>query len=225
MTETGLPAAADWSRFDPCDARNLLERAGWRLLAAGDWAVVLADPSRNLAVRISPFELAYQHFVGLCVRLAGNAFVPRIDFACPLSGGGHLTVMELLTSREVPDDDAPDPIWSRADDADIASLRSEVERVDEANQATVPWWGGIDVKADHWMVAADGQLKLIDPFYVAGARLFGAAQDDYEAFCEVIPASHHRHMLAIPHFSQSYAADELVALRAATRLQPSCLRS
>ena len=206
----------DWGLLDHCGARNLLEREGWRFVAAGDWAVVLADPAGLLAARISAFELAYQHFVSLCERMAGNRWLPAIHRAVDLEGGGHLTVMELLTPRQVPDDDSADPVWSLTDDADLGALRREVERVDLANRQQVAWWGGVEVKGEHFMTAEDGQLKLVDPFYVAGAVLFGAVLEDYAQFCSVLPPSRHRYMLQIPHFSEAYASDQLRALRAAT---------
>lgn len=201
-----------WSLLDHCGVRNVLERDGWRYVAAGDWAIVLADPTDRYAARISPFEPAYQHFVALCRRLPSNRWLPKIWDAADLEGGGHVTVMERLTPRVVPDDDAPDPLWS-SNAADLVDVRHEVERIDRACRSAVPWWGGLDVRADHFMLDRTGQLKLVDPFYVAGVDLFGAAQSDYREFCKILPADRRRYMLQIPHFSQPYAADQLAALR------------
>lgn len=63
------------------------------------------------------------------------------------------------------------------------------------------------------MLDRHGQLKLVDPFYVAGHRLSDAALSNYAEFCRVLPANRRRYMLQVPHFSQPYAADQLAALR------------
>lgn len=201
-----------WSLHDHCGVRNALEREGWRFLAAGDWAVVLADPTKQYAARISPFELAYQQFVELCQRHPSNRWLPTIHAATDLEGGGHATVMELLTARAVAEGDQPDPVWS-SDEPDLKAVRRDVERTDAECRTTVPWWGGVDVKAEHFMLDRAGQLKLVDPFYVAGSDLVGAALSDYAEFCRVLPPDRRRYMLQIPHFSQPYAADDLAALR------------
>lgn len=115
-------ATTQWSLLDHCGVRNALERDGWRFVAAGDWAVVLRDRTSRYAARISPFELAYQHFVDLCRRYPSNRWLPEIYAATDLEGGGHVTVMELLTSRTVPDDDRPDPVWA-SEASDLAEVR------------------------------------------------------------------------------------------------------
>lgn len=207
----------DWPLLDHCGARNLLERKQWRYVAAGDWAVVLTDPGNNLAARISPFERAYQYSVRLCRDLVGNPWLPRMYFATELEGGGYLSVLDLLTPRDLPDDDAPEPAWNRTDDPDLSALRAEVNRVHAANRQTVPWWGVLDVKAGHFMLGSDGHLKLIDPFGLDGSSLYGAARDDYAAFAKIIPAAEHRYMLQIPRFSERYMAEFLTDLRSSVQ--------
>lgn len=211
-----LLTSIDWPQLDHCGARNLLERHGWRFLAAGDWAVVLGDPERRWAARISPFELAQQHFVELCRRLPDNPYLPAIILAADLDGGGHLTIMERLTSRDGPDGDEPDPLWESAD-PELRAVRAEAERIDHECRTSVPWWGGLDVKSSHVMTAADGSARLVDLCYVDGGRLSAAASADYAAFCRVVPPERHRHLLQLPHFSQPYAREQLRRLRAVMR--------
>lgn len=206
----------DWPEFDHCGARNLLERHGWRFIAAGDWAVVLGDPDKRWAARISPFELAQQHFVELCQRLRDNPYTPEIIVSADLDGGGHLTIMERLSERDLPDSDEPDPLWSSAD-PELRILRAEVERVDQECRSSVPWWGGLDVKSAHFLTAADGSIRLVDPFFVDGGALTAAARDNYAAFCRILPPERRRHLLQIPHFSQPYAREQLAELRTALR--------
>lgn len=206
----------DWPLLDHCGVRNALERGGWRFAAAGDWAVVLGDPTGRYAARISPFEHAYQYFVELCHRHRGNQWLPSIHAATDLAGGGHLTVMELLTPRQIPDDDHPDPVWS-SNAPGLAAVRVDVERTYADCKAHVRWWGSLDVKPAHFMLDTRGQLKLVDPFGLAGAELYGFAQSDYPSFCKLMPTEQRRHMLQIPHFSQPYAATQLRALQTVIR--------
>lgn len=214
MSECVDGLAPHWPLLDHCGARNLLERKQWRYVAAGDWAVVLADPGGTLAARISPFERAYQYFIGLCRELAGHPWLPQTYFATELEGGGYLSVTDLLTPRDLPDTDAPEPAWNRTDDADLNALRAEVNRIHAANRETVPWWGVLDVKAGHFMLGSDSHLKLVDPFGLDGASLYAAARDDYAAFVDLIPAAEHKYMLQIPRFSEHYMAEFLTELRA-----------
>ncbi|GAB3758167.1 hypothetical protein [Microlunatus parietis] len=222
MDSVFLPADVDdWSLLDHCGVRNALERDGWRFVAAGDWAVVLGDPTGRYAARISPFERAYQYFVELCRRHPGNRWLPTIHAATNLAGGGHLTVMELLTPRHIPDDDHPDPVWS-SDDSDLATVRADVERTYADCKANVQWWGSLDVKPAHFLLDSEGQLKLVDPFGLAGAELYGMAESDYPSFCKLVPTDERRYMLQIPHFSQSYAAPLLRTLRAVISAHDAC---
>lgn len=125
-------------------------------------------------------------------------------------------MLDLLAPRELPDDDAPAEFWDESDDADLVALRAGLERVDRQNRENhVPWWGGIDVKAGHFMLGADGRLKLIDPFFVDGAALYATARNDYSGFVRQIPVTRHKYMLQIPRFSEGYMAPTLAALRAA----------
>lgn len=213
MSIAGL-RSIDWAALDHCGARNLLERDGWRYISAGDWAVVLADPAGLLAARISPFEPAFGYYTDLCDRLAGNTWLPTIYLASTLEGGGQLAVMDLLRARELPDADATAPEWLNEDD-DLVALRTEICRIDAVNRQNVAWWGVLDVKAAHFMLGHDGHLKLIDPFGLDGHAMCAAAIADHAAFSRIVPLDRHRYLLQLPHFSQSYAAEQRKALRAA----------
>ncbi len=205
----------DWSALDHCGARHLLERAGWRYVGAGDWAVALADPAGMLAARVSPFEPAFGYYTDLCYRLAGNSWLPTMYFDSPLEGGGQLAVMDLLRSRDLPDDDTTAPEWLDDADDDLVGLRAEIHRLNAVNRQNVAWWGVLDVKAGHFMLGRDGHLKLIDPFGLDGHAMCAAAIADHAAFSRIVPPDRHRYLLQLPHFSQSYAAEQRKALRAA----------
>src|SRR5882757_6352650 len=90
----------DWPALNHHLARAHLDRLGWPACGEGDWAYALRSPSGRLAARVSPFELAYGYFVQLCQSSADNQYLPRIELATQLEGGGHLTVLEYLHSAE-----------------------------------------------------------------------------------------------------------------------------
>jgi hypothetical protein len=62
----------------------------------GDWAYAYRSPSGRLVARVDPFEPGYKYFVDLCERCPDNRYVPRMDLATELEGGGHLAVLEHL---------------------------------------------------------------------------------------------------------------------------------
>ncbi|QDP97127.1 hypothetical protein FOE78_15400 [Microlunatus elymi] len=213
----------DWPSLNHAEVRQLLEDRGWRLLGSGDWARALVDNSGEVVARISAFEPAYGYFVDLCRRLAGNPWLPRIHLATELEGGGHLALMERLRPRDL-DPEGPDagasidPLWCDPSDPYLRKLKQELENLDAMNRAEVPWWGGLDLKPDHFMIAADARLKLVDPLYVAGEQLYAAARDNYPEFCRIIPPERHRYLLQIAIFDQPDVAADLPALRQATGL-------
>jgi hypothetical protein len=62
----------------------------------GDWAVALRSPEGALAVRVCPFDPAYWAFVDLCRECAGNRWLPRIELAAGLEGGGSVVFLEFV---------------------------------------------------------------------------------------------------------------------------------
>ena len=65
-----------------------LATEGWVPCGVGDWAVALRSPEGTLAARVCLFDPAYWAFVDLCRECAGNRWLPGIELAAGLEGGG-----------------------------------------------------------------------------------------------------------------------------------------
>ncbi|WP_217200534.1 hypothetical protein [Streptomyces buecherae] len=117
--DPATPAHADlapladhpWTRGTHRDATAHLVRLGWTPCGVGDWAVGLRSPSGHLAARVCPFDPAYAAFLDLCRRCDGNPYLPRVERAEALDGGGTMTVMEFLRPVEAPVADAVRRQW------------------------------------------------------------------------------------------------------------------
>jgi AcrR family transcriptional regulator len=59
-------------------------------MRGSDWAVALRSPEGTLVARVCPFDQAYWAFVDLCRECAGNRWLPRIELAAGLEGGGSV---------------------------------------------------------------------------------------------------------------------------------------
>lgn len=210
----GLP----WSTLGHRSATARLRALGWDPYAEGDWALVYRSPGGSLVARVSPFEPAYGWFVELCRRCPGNPYLPRIELATELEGGGQLTVLEHLHQAE---HDVAAEFLRRFDDppaadADLRALRAEVDAIQTHCRATVRHWGDLDLDVDeHVLTGADGRPKLIDPFFVAGEKLFGELLTDPDAFLSALPPEWRRYLFDLPHFGRDYAAADLRRYRAA----------
>ena len=60
-----------------------------------DWAVALRSPEGTVVARVCPFDPAYWAFVDLCRECAGNRWLPRIELAADLEGGGSVFFLEF----------------------------------------------------------------------------------------------------------------------------------
>lgn len=171
-------------------ARTALEAAGWRQVGTGDWAWALADPSDELAVRITPFDPGYLMFASDCLRGPSNRWLPRISEIAPLQRDGYL----LLMARLWPADEAaasafcaalgiandtghpppkPGP-FEGSDHPDIAALRTRIRRLLADGAARYRLWAGSDIRAGDVMADAHGALKLVDPVGIAGWKIVEA---------------------------------------------------
>ena len=65
------------------DARTLFEAAGWRQVGAGDWSWVFADPSDELAARVTPFDPGYRMFAEACLAGTPKSLAASDDRGAP----------------------------------------------------------------------------------------------------------------------------------------------
>jgi hypothetical protein len=87
----GLP----WESLSHRQVLAELATQGWVPCGVGDWAVALRSPEGTVAARVCPFDPAYWAFVDLCRECAGNPWLPRIELAAGLEGGGTVTFLEF----------------------------------------------------------------------------------------------------------------------------------
>jgi hypothetical protein len=153
---------------------------------------VLASPAGDQAARISPWDGAYQLHAERCIG-ARNPYLPRIDAIAPVGALGRLVLMERLHPAPEPEAaalcaalvTAGDSGWRAPDgvdvaalaaDPDVAALRNHILALNEEGARTLPFWGGLDVRPGNVMADASGQLKLVDPVFIAGPKIIAAIE-------------------------------------------------
>lgn len=181
----------------------------------------LRSPDGALVARVCPFDPAYAAFVELCGRCAGNRWLPRIELAGELEGGGCVTVLEYLAPVE-PEHAAlvADQWRAGAGDADLAQVRRAAQEIDAEYRARTPWWGGLDLNSAHIRQAADGRGVLIDIFCMDGAALYGQILEDAAEVRRRIPRERMRYALEIPYIARKSSAAEISALQRAWARDP-----
>jgi hypothetical protein len=196
-------------------ARAHLEHLGWTMCGQGDWAYAYRSPSGCLLARVSPFEPGYKYFVELCERCTANRYVPRIELASQLEGGGHLAVLEYLHS---PDRTLVEGFlwqWEHPEeaDADLRALRREVSRIDAWGRENLHGWVGIDIGPRHILLSSDGNPKVIDLF---GVDLRTFLVNNPPAFARRVPPDQCKYVLDIPDLQDDdHTSDYLRRIRAA----------
>ncbi len=173
------------------DACALLDRAGWRRIGVGDWAWVYADPDDALAARVVPFDPAYRMFAQDCLDGPANRFLPRVEAVVPLARDGHITVMERLWPADetranafcaalgIGNDGGDEPatgVFEEAGDPDLALLAMRIRALLAQGAARYAVWGGSDIRAGNVMADSSGALKLVDPVFIAGRKVFAAIE-------------------------------------------------
>lgn len=206
----------EWGSLGHREALVELIRLGWSPCGAGDCAVGLRSPSGLLAARVCPFDPAHPAFIELCGRCPRNPYLPGIDLAVALDGGGALTVMEFLAPVSSAAAAGVVRRWREGDgDPAFEVVRREALAVDAENRVRVPWWDGIDLNEGNIRRALDGRLALVDLFCFDGAALYGQILEDAAAVRRRLPEDQRRHLLEIPYLARESSVDELQALRRA----------
>ena len=65
----------------------------------GDWAVALWFPEGTLVARVCPFDPAFRHSWTCAAECAGNRWLPRIELAVGLEGGGSVVFLEFVAAH------------------------------------------------------------------------------------------------------------------------------
>lgn len=212
--QPGIPELP-WESLSHRQVLAELAGAGWMPCGIGDWAVALRSPDGAVVARVCPFDPAYWAFVDLCRECAGNRWLPRIDMAATLDGGGSVIFLEYLAPVNHPVTGQFAEQWrARADDAEFTALRQAAERIHAQYQSSTPWWGRCDLDDAHLFSAA-GRPVLIDVYCMAGSDLYQAILDDVAAVHRRIPRDQMRYALDIPYIARESSAAEILALRTA----------
>jgi hypothetical protein len=193
-----------------------LAAAGWVPCGVGDWAVALRSPEGTVVGRVCPFDPAYWAFVDLCRECAGNRWLPRIELAAGLEGGGSVVFLEFVAPVGHPVDGQFAEQWRTRDgDAEFQEVRRAAEMIDARYRESTPWWGRCDLDDAHIFRAAGGRLVLIDVFCMAGGELYQAILDDVAAVHRRIPRERMAYALDIPYIARENSSAEILALKKA----------
>ena len=189
---------------------------GWVLCGAGDWAVALRSPEGVLVARVCPFDPAYPAFVDLCRRCSGNRWVPKVELATDLEGGGSVVFLEFVAPVEEAVAVEVAERWrTGAGDAEFEEVRRTARMIDAEYRKSTPWWDGFDMNSAHIRRALDGRLVLIDIFCLDGASLYGKILEDLAEVHRRIPPERMRYALEIPYIARESSPAEISALKKA----------
>ena len=152
-----------WERLTHRQVLGELVSGGWVPSGAGDWVMALRSPEGTLIARVCPFDPAYRAFVDLHRECVGNRWLPRIDLAADLEGGGSVVFLEF------------------------AQVRRAARMIDTEYRKSMPWWDGLDLNQARIRQAAGGRLVLIDIFCMDGASLYRKILQDVTEVHRWIP--------------------------------------
>jgi hypothetical protein len=204
------------------EARDRLETAGWRWLARGDWAQVYLSPDGRQAARVVSFDPAYALHVRTCLANPQVRYFQRIDWHCPLAPAGQLVVMERLEPPtpslaaelccvlaetkclERSPCDAELLAWAdlRQRDPELRDLFALLRATAAEGARSLGWFGGLDIRPGNLMRDESGQLKLIDPYFIAGPKLIPAMIESIEAVARHYSPAELRGFLEIAVFEE-----------------------
>jgi hypothetical protein len=208
----GLP----WESLSHRQVLAELAIKGWVPCGVGDWAVTLRSPEGTVVARVCPFDPAYSAFVDLCRECAGNRWLPRVELAADLEGGGSVVFLEFLASVDHAAAGQVAERWrTGSGDAEFEEVRRAAQMIDARYRESTPWWDGFDLNEAHVRRAADGRLVLIDVFCMDGASLYGTIVRDVAEVHRRIPRERMRYALEIPYIGRESSAAEILALREA----------
>jgi hypothetical protein len=96
------PPGPPWKSLSHRQVLAELATQGWVPCGVGDRAVALRSPEGTLAARVCPFDPTYGAFGDLCRGCAGNRWLPRIELAAGLEGGGSVVFVEFAAPADHP---------------------------------------------------------------------------------------------------------------------------
>jgi hypothetical protein len=218
VPSTELPLLPDlpWASLSHRQVLAELAIAGWVPCGVADWAVGLRSPEGTVVARVCPFDPAYSAFVDLCRECAGNRWLPRIELAAGLEGGGSVVFLEFAGPADHAVAGQVAGQWrAGTGDAELEEVRQASQLIDARYRESVPWWDGFDLNEAHVRRAADGRLVLIDIFCMDGAALYRQILEDVAEVHRRIPRARMRYALEIPYIARESSTAQILALRKA----------
>lgn len=181
-------------------ARARLEAAGWTPLARGDWATVLRSPDGREVARVCAIDPAYRVHAEDCLSHPELRWLPRVHEVRPLAACGYVVFLEALEPADPaaaselcgalgavghlgrPPTARETERWRTRLEGDpsLQQLLALLERNRAMGEASIGFFGGLDIRPENVLADAAGQLKVVDPYFVAGPRLVEALRHDPE---------------------------------------------
>jgi hypothetical protein len=212
--QLGIPDLP-WASLSHRQVLAELAGAGWVPCGVGDWAVALRSPEGHVAARVCPFDPAYWAFVDLCRECAGNRWLPRIELAAGLEGGGSVVFLEFVVPVDHPVVKDFAKQWqARGEDPEFQVVSRAAQRIHARYRKSTPWWGRCDLDDAH-IYSAAGRPVLLDVYCMAGSDLYQAILDEVTEVHRRIPRDQMRYALDIPYIARENSAAEILALRKA----------
>jgi len=212
--QQGIPDLP-WESLSHRQVLAELATQGWVPCGVGGWAVALRSPEGTVVARVCPFDPAYAAFVDLCRECAGNRWLPRVELAADLEGGGSVVFLEYVAPVGHPVVKQFAELWqARMRDPEFQEVRQAAQRIDKEYRKSTPWWGRCDLDDAHIFRAA-GRPVLLDVFCMAGTDLYNAILEDVARVHRRIPRERMRYALEIPYIARESSTAEIRALRKA----------
>ncbi len=139
---------------------------------------------------------------------AGNRWLPRIELAADLEGGGSVVFLEFVAPVDHP---VAEQWRARAGDPEFAEVRRATQMIDAEYRKSTPWWGGYDLDEARIFRAADRPV-LIDVFCMAGTELYRGILQDVAEVHRRIPRERMRYALETPYIARDNSTAEILAL-------------
>src|ERR1700746_3872185 len=152
LPSADLPRIPDlpWELLSHRQVLAELAGGGWVPCGVGDWAVGLRSPEGTIVARVCPFDPAYSAFVDLCRECAGNRWLPRVELATGLEGGGSVVFLEFVAPVGHPVEGKFAEQWrARGSDPEFREVRRAAPRIDAEYRKSTPWRGRCDLDDAH----------------------------------------------------------------------------
>ena len=165
-----VAAAWRWS-----DVLDMSGDHGWTQIGQGDWSWVLGDNSGHTALRVCPFDPAYNEYTDLAIAMRENPHTPEIVGVYDHPAGGYTVAMERL---EPADTTLAVDFIAVLRMAEPGTDLGDLRRALESHSTDLALFVGYDDNPANVMVRpSDGTFVVVDGFWINGPELFTLVTD------------------------------------------------